>query len=117
MSYEIANEEQPEIHHTDTAGIETVLKTASIAEFFIIEEAYGYSMQILTRPSNGVGPEARFIIDMVRGRGIRVWRNAETAIRYIKSICPDHLQPKGVTLIFRSPGHKAEGERTAPEKL
>ena len=102
--------ENTTIHHTDLAGIETVLRTTDKAEFYLIEEVSGYSMQVITRSAVPEG-KSRFVIELARGRGIRTWKNADTAFHFIKRICPDHLQPHGATVLFKSREQLAMGER------
>lgn len=101
-------------HHTDTHGIETVLRTTTEAEFFLMEEVSGYSMQVLTRSASS-GGKSLFVIDMVRGKGIRTWKNAETAVKYIKKICPDNINPAGAMIVFKRSSAMAEADfRVAP---
>jgi len=98
------------IHHADTAGIEAVLRTTDQVEFYLIEEVSGYSMQVITRSASPEG-KSRFVIELVRGRGIRTWKHAETAFQFIKKVCPANLRPSRVTVIFKQPEMLAKGER------
>lgn len=90
-----------EVHHTDLSGIEILLRTAPAADFYLVEEGgAGYSLHIVIRTAEP-GGLARFVLDKARNKGLRVWRSADSAIAFIRGICPPHIKPDGVRVIFR----------------
>lgn len=88
------------IRRTDTSGITAVLETTQNVEFYLVEEVSGYTMQVKTHTLGGA-LTGHFVIDQVRGRGIRAWKNAESAFRFIRQVSPRHLNVRGVFVIFR----------------
>lgn len=95
------------IQHTDTSGISAVLQTTQNVEFYLIEEIAGYTMQVKTHTLGGA-LTGHFVIDQVRGRGIRLWKNAESAFRFVRQVIPPQLAVRGVFVVFRDMDSEVE---------
>lgn len=90
--------------HTDSAGIENALRATLVADFYLLEvveaDQPGWFIHVITRTLGGA-ITAHYIVNQVRGRGPKLWRNLESPVKFIRSVCPKNIKPLGVQIVFK----------------
>lgn len=90
-----------EIIRIDSTALDLLLRTIYRADFYLVEDDSGFTMEVITRTKGGA-KMGHYALDQVRGNGPKVWKHLDVATKFIKTQIQTHkdLNVSGVMVLF-----------------